>query len=217
MSDTLIETKEMNNEEIKEVKEEVKEIKEVKEETEDILRKEIKQLSLQITELETVLEDKQQQLLIMGFSRLLNVDIATITKYIDNLCVSIDENEVWEISYRHKTDTYSSNNYALSDEELDEVEDTFNEIDIKFGRDKKYYIKGGPVKFQIYKNSNGVLRIINQDYEMDLDVKEQEHLIDKYCNNFDIVEWFALRVMNYMSKNNWNDNDLTKYICKYID
>ncbi len=82
---------------------------------------------------------------------------------------------------------------------------------ISFGKLKKYFLKGG-IKFNIYRNSNGELRIINSDYEFELDLEEQKSLISKYSSNKNVPEWLALKVFLYISYNKWDDRSIINHL-----
>jgi hypothetical protein len=82
---------------------------------------------------------------------------------------------------------------------------------ISFGKLKKYFLKGG-IKFNIYRNSNGELRIINSDYEFELDLEEQKSLILKYTSNKNVPEWLALKVFLYISYNKWDDRSIINHL-----
>ena len=73
------------------------------------------------------------------------------------------------------------------------------------------FIKGG-IKYNIYKNSKGDLRIINLDYDLELDMDEQYSLIYRYAYNKNIPECIALRIFLYMIYNKWDDDDMTTYL-----
>jgi hypothetical protein len=82
---------------------------------------------------------------------------------------------------------------------------------ISFGKLKKYFLKGG-IKFNIYRNSNGELRIINSDYEFELDLEEQKSLILKYASNKNVPEWLAIKVFLYISYNKWDDRSIINHL-----
>ena len=95
-----------------------------------------------------------------------------------------------------------------SDETSDKIE---KETYVSFGKNKKYFIKGC-IKYNIYKNSTGELRIINSEYDLELDMEEQYLLINKYANNVNIPESLALSVFLYLSDNKWDDLNIITYL-----
>lgn len=195
----------------------LKETKEDDQLNESKLRDEIKTALKQIQDLETLTELKQQQLLLLGLSKILNVKPDHIQKTISDLAVEINEEDTtWNITYEHNTDTYHHNNYVIHSDSETEDEPSTRQSSIIFGKNKKYYIKGGTGNFNIYRNSDGILRIINQDYGSDLDISEQNDLMNKYSDNTDVIEWFGLKIFLFIAERNWSDADFIKYLITYM-
>jgi hypothetical protein len=134
---------------------------------------------------------------------------------ISDIDIDVDPvNLTWSIQYNHRSNNYSSNYYDYNNN--DEYPDKKSEIckkntKISFGKNKKYFIKGG-IAYNIYRNSSDELRIINKDYDLELDMKQQKNLIIRYSKNFDIPEYMALSVLLYISDNKWDDESIIHYL-----
>jgi len=131
--------------------------------------------------------------------------------YDINIYVDPTDN-TWCISYVHCTTSYDPTAYAYNDESADDSDTVIStkETKISFGKAKKYFIKGG-IKLNLYRNSAGELRIINPDYEYDLDLNEQKSLVERYSKNKNIPEWLAIKVLLYVSNNKWDDKSIVKH------
>ncbi len=123
-------------------------------------------------------------------------------------------------------------NETISNEEVNQSETDKGRImnfSVSFGFKKKYYLVCSNKRdsenvdetvintnkiFKIYRNSEDKLRIINKNYMAELDFSEQSYLINRYANNDQIPEWFAIRVIQFLQKHKWNDEDLAKYLSK---
>lgn len=176
-------------------------------------------LKTEILQLEKILSQKKKQLF---FNRLEKIAGDSLnSKGIDNIDIQHNSTDkTWQISYTHKTNNYSSSMYAYSgdsdsdhDQEPDinsaqhsaqEFSGIPKETKISFGKSNKYFIKGG-IKLHVYRNTAGELRVINPEYEFDLDLDEQKKLVREYSENHDLPEWFAIVVMLYLSDNEWDD------------
>lgn len=182
-----------------------------------LLRKEIAQIRDEIQQREQILEDKEQLLLLIGIAELLKIPLNDIKRTISDFMVEInEEDQSWTISYTHTTDNYTPSYYAYHSDSETEDEPVVKSTEITFGKDKKYYIDGGVADILIYKNSDGMLRIINQDYSSDIDINEQKQLTDKYIANDDIAEWLALKIFMHMCNKNISDIDMIKYLSIYM-
>ena len=138
---------------------------------------------------------------------------STRNNSVPKITVKIDDQIEWNICYIHTTDSYDENNYINSSDSEVETQPVERTFTINFGKSKKYYIKGnGNNRFKIYKNSKNDLRIINTDYDVELDLDEQYELMDNYSNNPHIPEWLAIKVFVYMNENGWSDKNLTTYL-----
>lgn len=133
----------------------------------------------------------------------------------DNTASSNDATEnshTWNITYTHTTDQYDENNYNNgSDSDVDTALSSKTTI-ISFGKNKKYFINGTRKRFRIYENSRNELRIINQDYDVELDLDEQEKLLIGYSKNKHIPEWLAIKVFLYMCEAEWNSEHIINYL-----
>lgn len=88
---------------------------------------------------------------------------------------------------------------------------------VVFGKNKKYFIRisdENVSRFKIYKNSMNKLRIINTDYDIELDLSEQDELMNRYSSNIDIPEWFAIKVFMFMKENEWDDENIVIHLSK---
>jgi len=130
---------------------------------------------------------------------------------ICNVRFTNDDDE-WNISYTHEINCYNENDYINSIDSETETTPLKKSFLMTFGKGKKYYIRGNGTRFKIYKNSKNDLRIINVDYDIELDLDEQETLIEKYSENLNIPEWLAIKVFKYMSENDWSDENIISYM-----
>jgi hypothetical protein len=166
---------------------------------------EINDITQHIKEYEKKLASVKYQLFMQRILTIVN-NIANVK----NVSFTSINNE-WTIKYTCLV-TYDENNY--NNDEDSEIETELQQIsfDMSFGKNKKYFILGNKQRFKIYRNSNNVLRILNSDYTADLDIEEQESLIASYSYNCNIPEWFAIRVLTFMEKNEWSDENLITYL-----
>ena len=195
---------------------------------------------LYILKLEKELKECKQKLFLNRFYKLYKKNIqpciSNIKIDIDH------KNNDWVISYEHYTNNYSINNYTINNAEIYDNNLNYNKqannittkpnnittaepnnittadadaekkkTIISFGKSKKYFIRGG-IRYNIYRNSSGDLRIINSDYDLELDMEEQYELISNYANNVNIPECLALSIFIYLSDNNWDDTNLITYL-----
>jgi len=180
-----------------------------------------------ILKLEKELKDSKEKLFLNRLSKLYD---KSLQNCISEIKIDIDQkNNDWNICYKHNTKNYSLDNYlydldttnnASSDiknhlyeinKETVEKETVEKETVVIFGKNKKYFIKGG-IKYNIYKNSTSELRIINSEYDLELDMEEQYSLINRYANNVNIPECLALSVFLYLSDNKWDDLNIITYL-----
>jgi hypothetical protein len=191
-------------------------------------------LADEIHKLEKIINMKKNMLFLARLSKMCNADLRDT---ISNIIINIDREEsTWTITYTHTTNSYDPNDYLndtyLNEDETEEIVDiisgncTTNGLEeitsknsdtrykkvtvISFGKHKKYFIKGG-IKLSIYHNSAGELRIINPNYDFELDLDEQKNLITEYSNNKNIPECLALSVFLYMSYNKWDDTSIVNH------
>ncbi len=183
----------------------------------DILRSEILQL-------ETELSAKKKLLYLHRLYKILgyvNTELPNIT----NININTDiEDDTWYISYIHKTSEYSPLDYLYEKIDANANNESNNESNEKsskttkiiFGanissnRTKKYFIKGG-VSLDLYKTSMNELRIINLEYQFDIDYDDQKELISSYSDNINIPEYAAIKFMTYMSDNEWDDTAIINH------
>jgi transcription initiation factor TFIIIB Brf1 subunit/transcription initiation factor TFIIB len=126
--------------------------------------------------------------------------------------MDIDRLDEWSISYIHKTDSYNESSYKFENTPSDSKR-VSKITKIVFGKNKKYYIKGNyGNRIKIYRNSKNQLRIINVDYDIQLNVAEQIKLMEKYSEDLSLPEWLAIRVFLYMAKNDWDDENIVSHL-----
>lgn len=169
-------------------------------------------LRSEIVLLEKTLTEKKKLLFL---SRLETIAGYPFTKSgITDINITLNQTEnTWQIGYLHKTDNFNSNYYAHSEASEDESEagGVPKETRVLFGKTNKYFIKGG-IKLNVYRNTAGELRVINPDYEFDLDLDEQRSLVKEYSENYNLPEWFAIATMLYLSDNKWDDQSWINHL-----
>ncbi len=175
-----------------------------------------KSLREEIINLEHLISDKKRRLFIARLCAFADIEPNKLPECnIANLQISV-ERDAWSVTYTHKTNHYHRCLYK-PDDELDadestqepEIEYVEKESTVQFGRDKRKYIRADRAnRFSLYTNSDDELRIINKDYDVLLDLEQQEVLIHRYSTNYDIPEWFAIRIFLFMEKNKWDDKDI---------
>lgn len=138
------------------------------------------------------------------------------------------QDNTWQISYLHKTQNFNFNDYSHNNaqdihdlvEDAQELEEEVKvessagvpkETRIIFGKSSKYFIRGG-IKYNIYRNTTGELRITNPEYEFDLDLDQQRSLVCGYSENHNLPEWFAIKTLLYLSDNKWDDQSFINHL-----
>jgi hypothetical protein len=163
------------------------------------------EIKKEIILLEEEITAKKNKLFLYRLSKLYkhSPNISGITIEVDPANVS------WNIKYTHETNNYNHNYYNVGDNlEMDSYK---KHTKISIGKNKKYFIKGG-ISYNIYRNSNNELRIINKEYDLELDMSEQRNLIIRYSRNHDIPEYMALSILLYISDNKWDDESIIHYL-----
>jgi hypothetical protein len=133
---------------------------------------------------------------------------------ISSIKFEMTDGDNWCISYVHETAEYSANNYKLVDEEESSNSSKPLTSNMSFGIENgQYFLSGNTIhnSFKIYRNSSGLLRVINEDYSVELDIDEQIELITRYSKCIDIPEYPALRILLFMIENEWDDEDIYVY------
>lgn len=165
----------------------------------------INTITQQIEHYEKLLAEARHQLFMSRILTMVN-EISTVST------VTFSSNGTnWTIAYKC-TVTYDENNYNHNDDSEADTEPYIKTFEISFGKGKRYFINGNQLRFKIYRNSTNKLRILNADYTADLDIDEQEILINSYSYNYNIPEWFAIRILLFMEKNEWSDENLITYL-----
>lgn len=182
-------------------------------------------LKTEILQLEKILAQKKKQLF---FNRLEKIAGCSLyTRGISNIDIQHNSaDKTWQITYTHQTNNYSSAMYSYNESESDddhtsEMESADDhsavksgiqkETRITFGKSNKYFVRGG-IKLHVYRNTAGELRVINPEYEFDLDLDEQKKLVREYSENYDLPEWFAITTMLYLSDNMWDDEAFINHL-----
>lgn len=173
------------------------------------------ELKENIIDLTDQLDGMYTKLFLMRFLKIIkSSEEELLAGGVSNLEFHITPNE-WKISYDHETDNFNGNNYNYhSDSDDEEIKDRIKISNVEFGMARKYYIKGTNIRstrFKIYKNSKKELRIINADYDIELDLDDQYSLVKKYTNNYTIPEWVAIRFFLYMAKNDLESEDIINH------
>lgn len=138
-----------------------------------------------------------------------------IEKCINNVKIIVDaEEKTWSIHYSHTTDSFDESSYL--DEQIEDVQPPIKKTTkvsmgrMLIGKTYKYFMKGFAC-FSVYRNGTDELRIINKEYEYDLDLDDQRALIEKYSEDMNIPEWFAIRIFLFMAKNKWDDEGMINH------
>jgi hypothetical protein len=174
-------------------------------------------LKIEIAELQLVLSNKKHELFHLRLSEMIGKTYQDMSQMgVSNVkfeILSDNKSLEWNISYTHYTDMYDENAYINSSDSEAETTPAQKTTYINFGKGKKYYIRGnGNNRFKIYKNSKNDLRIINTDYDIELDLEDQEELIKRYSENKHIPEWLAIKAFSYLSENTWSDEHIINYL-----
>ena len=171
-----------------------------------------KSLREEILSLTELLNRKKHKLFL---DRLFNLGLRKLAGNVENVVINTNADlQEWRISYTHNTNNYDTVNYLPDDDDTDgvEAEPAQKTSNISFGKiGKRYFIKGG-IKFNIYRNSVGELRVMNPEYDFDIDMEEHKQLIHRYSENPDIPEACALAVFQYMIDNKWDDSAIINYL-----
>lgn len=171
-----------------------------------------KTLKEEIISLTKVLESKKRQLFL---DRFITMTLPKLLAKIKDININTDADaQEWSISYTHDTANYDTVNYIPESDrhghsDRESVQKTSN---ISFGKSgKRHFLKGG-IKFNIYRNSTGELRVMNPEYDFDIDMEEHKQLIHSYSENIDIPESCALSVFQYIIDNKWDDSAVINYL-----
>ncbi len=166
----------------------------------------------EILKLEKVLAEKRSMLFLSRLETIANCPFNKAN--ITDVSITLNtQDHTWQITYQHKTQNFNLNHY-INDEDSEDESETGGipkETRITFGKSSKYFIRGG-IKFNVYRNTAGELRIINPDYEFDLDLDEQRALVRNYSENHDLPEWFAIATLLYLSDNKWDDQSFVNHL-----
>ena len=187
------------------------------------LDKTIETLKNEILQLNILIKEKNNEVFIYKLYKLVEIeDVDTYIPAVIELCISDIhlniQTDTWSIEYKHHTNEYNENDYNYHNDSDCEITPLHKITYVKFGIDKKYYIKISNTsnefkdsRFKIYRNSKKELRVINMDYDIELDVDEQYELITNYTLNRNIPEWLALLVFKNLSDNEWSDINVISY------
>ncbi len=168
----------------------------------------------EIKELETSLQQKKTQLFYNRFIQLLELTDDEIKSMgVSNIVINTDA-KYWSISYTHTTNQYSENNYLHEIDSEMEIIPYPKITHIKYGFSaNSYFIQGlDRNRFTIYTKGSNLVRIINKDYNIELDISDQLILMDDYSKNKDIPEWLIVLTVLQMNKHEWNGDDMCIYL-----
>jgi hypothetical protein len=164
-------------------------------------------LKTEILHLEEQLDNKLTEFFLIRFRKMLGISNQGLKDSgVTSITINIDIDS-WVIGYTHKTNHYNENNYNCGDESETEVESKPKISKILFGHSDTYFLSGQNThvgRFKIYTNSQKTLRVINSDYDIELDRDAQSELIRQYTENNAIPEWIALKFFTYMCDNKWD-------------
>jgi hypothetical protein len=145
------------------------------------------------------------------------------------------QTSLWRLTYLHNTNFYSDENYKLEEDEEEDEEiikipngDNIDKCVTRAttvcvqGEKKKYDIytctnstnssNEQHSNFNIYVNSQGNIRIKLIDTQV-TDLEAHIKYIGAQINNYDMPEYFALRVLTALSYNQWN----SEHMCMLLD
>jgi len=170
-------------------------------------------LKNRILVLEKELNALRQQLFLGRLYNIIGMFEKTVMDWgVSNINIVVNNLDLeWRIKYDHHTDKYNVNDYNNSADSDEETEIKEKKTTVSFGVSNKYYIKTSStqyIRFKIYMNSKKELRIINEYYDIELDLEEQEVLLERYANNKNIPEWLAIRFFRFMSENEWYNEEI---------
>lgn len=174
----------------------------------------IDQVRSDIKELRSALKKKKKELFLCNLLGILGCTEAELKENISDIGLVAVNSSEWTITYKHKTDCYNENDYVnSSDSEIEDCSSYSQTVGVSFGIADKYFIKRLsrlPARdiFTVYRGSDGLLRIINAEYELDIDMVEQKKLVRKYLKNKNIPEWLALTIFTYMNANDIDEEKL---------
>jgi hypothetical protein len=172
-------------------------------------------LKEEILELESVLEDKRDTFFKARLYKLIGIPGQELISWgISDIVLGIYDNE-WTIAYKHETTEYNENNYNYDGDSETETEPREKRSGVSFGEKSKLFLKGKGYRqgrFKLYRNSRKEIRVINTDYNFELDTEEQLQLIRTYSNDRHIPEWLALKVFLYMCENGWNSEHIIQHL-----
>lgn len=169
-------------------------------------------LVAQIEKLQQVIDEKKEELFLHRLGKITKCEFRTGDKY--NIAYERISSS-WSISYDFETDKYDVNDYNYNSDSETEIAVKKKRCRITFGKNSnRYFIKGNGIRsnrFKIYRNSRGLLRIINHDYNAEIDLTEQKDLLMGYGSNKDLPEWLAVRVFMYIFTHEWSDDSIEAF------
>jgi hypothetical protein len=167
------------------------------------------QLRSAIIQLKRELEKKTTQLFALRFKNIVKTDA-----YVDIEFAMFSPVD-WSISYSIDVN-YNIANYLPDCDDTTgatgaaETADTRQRVSFGFYKGK-HFIKlqnDEHQRFGLYRNSKKELRLINKDYDTDLDLDEQSELINRYSRNTNIPEYIAVRFFLFVIVNRWTDEGI---------
>lgn len=140
---------------------------------------------------------------------------------IDDIRIEILANDNWCINYSHTTTRYSQDLYtyqeSMEQESMDRVRTDGKRIthSVCFGKcHNGYYISGTSGEFDIYRNPDGVIRIIPLEYnkKLEYDFEKYSKIIRGYIKNIHVPESLALAIFMHMSLHKWTDSGICYHL-----
>lgn len=96
--------------------------------------------------------------------------------------------------YLHHTENFNNNDYVLEEDYDDDLYDEMKDTKLEFGYidDTFYIVNSKNIKVYSKRESPELPVAFNFKYEAKLDEFEQSDLLERYSENKNIPEWFAI-------------------------
>jgi len=167
----------------------------------------------EIDQLSATLKEKKNKLILMRLKRL--ADFAIDDENIPNITdiKFVFTKSKWRVTYTHETHFFREDLYNHEDDEEEDDTEQYRITKVKFGYDgERFYVtnnKYSRIECQI--KPSGRLLIFNNDYTFELDQGQQSELITTYSNITDLPEYFALRILNFISYQKWTNENIAEH------
>lgn len=175
------------------------------------------ELRNEIIELEKQLKIKKEILFRNRLLQFLDVteELLTLCGISDlNVEIKPDSKTDWKLTYTH-TNTYNEDDYVDDIEHSVHYAPHMRTTQVKCGRSlANHYIQSnvGRNRFSVYIKNATIIRVVNKDYNIELDISEQNKLMQKYTQNKSIPEWLAIHMFLCINKHSWNDSDIVVHL-----